>query len=389
MSQEVLLFGFFKFYGATMTSRRNFIKNASLTAAAVSTLPISQLVLSGDKKLNILVLGGTGFLGPHTVKAAVAQGHTVTLFNRGKTNPNLFPELEKIKGDRNSDDINKLAGRKWDVVIDTSAYYPRSVNLAMEVLKKNIKQYLLVSTISVYADWSKVGMDESAAVGTIDDPTSETITGTSYGPLKALCEQAAEKHMPGRVTIIRPGLIVGPLDKTDRFTYWPVRIKKGGRVLAPGNGDDFIQIIDVRDLADWMVHCLNHNVIGVYNAQSNGGDITIKKLLDTCVKELNPSTELVWVDTEFLQQQQVAAWQEMPTWIPPEGDYLGSGTMSSKLAYSNGLKERPLKVIVSDCYNWFASLPKERQAKLRAGISAEKEAKVLKAWDEYIAKNKT
>ena len=369
-----------------MTSRRSFIKNASLTAAAVSTLPISQLVLSGDKKLDILVLGGTGFLGPHTVNAALAQGHTVTLFNRGKTNPNLFPDLEKIKGDRNSEDIKKLAGRKWDVVIDTSAYYPRSVNLAMEVLKDNIKQYLLVSTISVYADWSKVGMDESAPVGTIDDPTTEEITGTSYGPLKALCEQAAEKHMPGKVTVIRPGLIVGPRDKTDRFTYWPVRINKGGRVLAPGDGNDYIQIIDVRDLAEWMVYCLNHNIVGVYNAQSNGGDITIKQLLDTCVKELNPSAELVWVDTEFLQQQQVAAWQEMPTWIPPEGDYLGSGTMSSKLAYSNGLKERPLNVIVKDCYDWFASLPKERQAKLRAGISQEKEAKVLKAWDEHKSK---
>ncbi len=369
-----------------MPSRRNFIKNASLTAASISTLSLSSLVLSEGKKLKILVLGGTGFLGPHTVNAAVAQGHTVTLFNRGKTNPNMFPDLEKIKGDRNTDDIKQLAGRKWDVVIDTSAYYPRSVNLAMSALKDNIQQYLLVSTISVYADWSKVGMDETAPVGTLDDPTTETITGTTYGPLKALCEQAAEKHMPGRVTIIRPGLIVGPRDKTDRFTYWPVRIKKGGRVLAPGDGNDFIQIIDVRDLAEWMVYCLNHSIIGVYNAQSNGGDITIKKLLNTCVKELNPSAELVWVDTEFLQQQQVAAWQEMPTWIPPEGDYLGSGTMSSKLAYSNGLKERPLNVIVKDCYDWFASLPKERQAKLRAGISQEKEAKVLKAWDEHKAK---
>ncbi len=372
-----------------MTSRRSFIKNASLTAVGLSSLSISQWAFASKKKLSILVLGGTGFLGPHTVNAAVAQGHQVTLFNRGKTNPNLFPNLEKIIGDRNTDDIKKLANRKWDMVIDTSAYYPRSVNMAMEVLKHNIKQYLLVSTISVYANWSKVGMDESAPVGTIEDPTTEEITGASYGPLKALCEQAAEKHMPGKVTIIRPGLIVGPRDKTDRFTYWPVRIKKGGRVLAPGNGQDYIQFIDVRDLAEWMVHCLNHNIVGVFNAQSNGADITIKQLLDTCVKELNPKAELVWVDTEFLQKQNVAAWQEMPTWIPPEGDFLGSGTLSSKRAYANGLKQRPLDVVVNDCYQWFSSLPKERQAKLRAGISAEKETNVIKAWDAHLAAQKT
>jgi len=365
-----------------MTSRRNFIKNASLTAATIATLPISSLLSASTKKLNILVLGGTGFLGPHTVNAAIKQGHTVTLFNRGKTNPEMFSELEKIKGDRNSDDVKKLTGRKWDAVIDTSAYYPRSVNLAMEVLKENVEQYLFVSTISVYAGWNKVGMDESAAVGTINDPTIEKITGETYGPLKALCEQAAEKHMPGKVSIIRPGLIVGPRDKTDRFTYWPVRIKKGGKVLAPGDGNDFIQFIDVRDLGEWMIHCLEHQITGTYNAQSNGGEVTIKKLLDTCVKELNPKAELVWVPNEFLQQQEVAAWQEMPTWIPPEGEYLGSGQMSSKKAYANGLKERPLDVIVKDCYQWFTTLPVERQAKLRAGISEEKEAKVLKAWLE-------
>ena len=353
-----------------------------MAGVALSSFALPQMVFSKGKKLNILILGGTGFLGPHTVNSAVSQGHTVTLFNRGKTNPNLFPDLEKIKGDRNTDDIKKLAGRKWDVVIDTSAYYPRTINLAMEVLKKNIKQYLLVSTISVYSDWSKVGMDETAPVGTIDDPTLGEITNTSYGPLKALCEQSAEKHMPGKVTVIRPGLIVGPRDKTDRFTYWPARIKKGGQVLAPGDGSDFIQFIDVRDLAEWMIHCVEKSIVGIYNAQSNGSDITIKSLLDSCVKSLNPKAELVWVPTEFLTQQQVAPWQEMPTWIPAEGDYAGSGMMSSKKAYANGLKQRDIDVIVKDCYDWFVTLPKERQQKLRAGISEEKEKKVLLAWEK-------
>jgi len=363
-----------------MTNRRDFIKNASLTGVAAATLPATTFLNAKGKKLKILVLGGTGFLGPHTVNAAVAQGHEVTLFNRGKTNPDMFSELEKIKGDRNTDDIKKLANRKWDVVIDTSAYYPRSVNMAMEVLKENIGQYLFVSTISVYADWSKPGMDETSPVGTIDDPTTEEITGQSYGPLKALCEQAAERHLPGRVCTIRPGLIVGPRDKTDRFTYWPVRVKKGGDILAPGDGSDFIQFIDVRDLAEWMVHCVEHNINGIFNAQSNGSDITMKQLLDTCVKVLNPKANLIWVDTEFLEAQEVAPWQEMPVWIPAKGDYAGSGMMSSKRAYANGLKERPIDIVVKDCYDWFASQPAERQAELRAGISAEKEAKVLAAW---------
>ena len=366
-----------------MTNRRNFIKNASLTSAALAALPLSSLVSAGGKKLNILILGGTGFLGPHTVNAALANGHTVTLFNRGKTNPELFSHLETIKGDRNSDDVKKLANRAWDAVIDTSAYYPRSVNMALDILKSNIKQYLFVSTISVYADWSKVGMNENSSTGKIDDPTEEKITGESYGPLKALCEQAAEKQMPSNVSIIRPGLIVGPRDKTDRFTYWPVRIKKGGKILAPGDGSDFVQYIDVRDLAEWMIYCLEHNVLGTYNAQSNGADITIGKLLKTCVEELNPKAELIWVPTDFLEKHEVAPWQEMPTWIPPKGEYTGSGTMSSKKAYANGLRERPMKMVIKDCHDWFVTLPEERQAKLKAGISAEKEKKVLKAWANH------
>lgn len=364
-----------------MTSRRNFIKNASLTGVAAATLPLPGMLFARGKKLNILILGGTGFLGPHTVNAAIANGHTVTLFNRGKTNPNMFGELEKIIGDRNTDDINKLAGRKWDAVIDTSPYYPRSVNLAMEVLKDNIGQYLLISSISVYKSWDKVGMDETAPVGMIEDTSVEEVTGETYGPLKALCEQAAEIQLPGKVTVIRPGLIVGPRDKTDRFTYWPVRIKKGGQVLAPGDGSDFIQIIDVRDLGEWIVYCLEQQIVGVYNAQTNGGDITIKQLLDTCVKVLNPKAELVWVPTEFLQQQKVLPWQEMTTWIPPEDDYLGAGQMSSEKAYKNGLKERSLDTIIKDCYEWFLTLPADRQANLKAGLTAEKETKVLQAWN--------
>jgi nucleoside-diphosphate-sugar epimerase len=362
--------------------RRNLIKGMALTSLAAVSASNSSLIMASNRKLKLLVMGGTGFLGPHTVNAALAQGHQVTLFNRGKTNPGMFKQLESIKGDRNTEDINQLSGRYFDAVIDTSAYYPRSINMALEVLKENIKQYLFVSTISVYADWSKPDMDESAPLGSIDDPDTEEVTGETYGPLKALCEQAAEKHMPGRVSIIRPGLIVGPGDKTDRFTYWPVRVKHGGEVLAPGDAQDVIQYVNVGDLSEWMVHCINNQITAVFNAQTNGSDITIGRLLETCVTMLNPETKLTWVPAEFLESHEVAPWQEMPTWLPAKGEYAGAGTMSSQKAYANGLRERPMRETIQDTYDWFASLPEERRLNLRAGISAEKEEKVLKAWHQ-------
>jgi 2'-hydroxyisoflavone reductase len=363
--------------------RRQFVKNAS--ASAVLAGVVNQPARAQTKPLQILIMGGTGFVGPHTVNAALAQGHKVTLFNRGKTNPGLFSELETIVGDRNTDQIEKLADRKWDAVIDTSAYYPRSVNSLLDVVKNNIQQYLFVSSISVYQDWSKVGMDETAPLATMDDPTIEEVTGETYGPLKVLCEQAANNQMPDRTILIRPGLIVGPRDKTDRFTYWPVRIKRGGTVLAPSDGSDYIQYIDVRDLADWMVHCLQQHLTGAYNAITSAGDITIKKLLETCVSELNPQTKLEWVNADFLEKHDVRPWQEMTVWIPTRGDYAAAGSMSAKKAYANGLKERSMTDVINDCYNWFVSLPDERQAKLRAGINSAKEETVLAAWREHNA----
>jgi 2'-hydroxyisoflavone reductase len=219
-----------------MIDRRQFLTAATLTAA---TLPFGP-VLSG-RPLKLLILGGTGFLGPHTVRAALAQGHQITLFNRGRTNNHLFPELEKLRGDRDGN-LEALKGRKWDAVIDTSGYVPRLVADSAGLLAPNTGQYIFISSISVYADFTKRGMDETAPVGTLTDPTTEEITGASYGPLKALCEQAAEQAMPGRTTIIRPGLIGGPGDRTDRFTYWPVRVARGGDVLAPGNPNAFTQL---------------------------------------------------------------------------------------------------------------------------------------------------
>ena len=368
-----------------MTLRREILKAMALTGLTATGLSMAPGLLAGQaskarKPLKILFLGGTGFLGPHTVRAAQARGHQVTLFNRGKTNPGLFADLETIQGDRHTDDINQLRDRRWDAVIDTSSYFPRAVSSALSVLADNIDQYLLVSTISVYRDFARPGMDESAPLATLTDPDTEEVTGESYGPLKALCEQAARESLPDRSTIIRPGLIVGPGDKTDRFTWWPVRIKKGGEVLAPGSGDDFIQFIDVRDLGEWMVHCAENRIPGTFNAQSRAGDRTMADLLTGCQAALNPDARLTWVPGSFLARRNVAPWTEMPVWLPPDGDYAGVGQLSSEKAYAHGLGERKMADTIEDTWHWFAGLPADRRDKLRAGIAPDKEQQVLAAW---------
>jgi len=217
-------------------------------------------------------------------------------------------------------------------------------------------------------------------VGTLEDETIEEITGETYGPLKALCEQSAERNLPGRTTVIRPGLIVGPLDRTDRFTYWPVRVKRGGEILAPGDGSDLIQFIDVRDLGEWIIHCIEQKVTGVFNADSQPGRLTMGKLLNGCLTVTGSDAELTWVDAAFLEEQGVQAWSDMPVWVPAQGEYAGFGQVSTAAAQAKGLKYRPLADTIGDTLAWFEEQPEERQAQLRAGISAEREAEVLAAW---------
>ncbi|HSL44049.1 MAG TPA: NAD-dependent epimerase/dehydratase family protein, partial [Anaerolineales bacterium] len=230
--------------------------------------------------MRILMIGGTYFLGRHLVKAALEHDHDVTLFNRGKSNPGLFPQLETILGDREKD-INKLEGRIWDAVIDTSGYFPRVVRLSAQVLEPNVPRYVFISSISVYENFRKVGINESDPVGKIQDETVEEITGEMYGPLKALCEETVRDIFGlERSLIIRPGLIVGPHDPTDRFTYWPVRVARGGDVLAPQKPDAAIQIIDVRDLAEWIIRLIEANASGTYNATGPDYELTLGKLLE-------------------------------------------------------------------------------------------------------------
>jgi nucleoside-diphosphate-sugar epimerase len=264
-----------------MTNRREF-----LGLSACGLLGASAIGQASDqpppRPFSILMLGGTGFLGPHTVEAALRRGHKVTLFNRGKTRPGLFPDLEKLHGDRQTDDLKALEGRQWDAVVDTSANVPRWVKKAAAILGPNIGHYLYISSVSVYAETSKPGMDESAAVATIADTTTEKITAESYGALKALSEKAAEEAMPGKVSVVRPGLIVGPDDPTDRFTYWPVRVARGGEVLAPGSPQDPVQLIDVRDLGAFLVKLIEDKATGVFNALGPDKLLTMGQMLAAC-----------------------------------------------------------------------------------------------------------
>jgi len=339
------------------------------------------------KPLRILILGGTGFIGPHQVRYAQERGHTVTLFNRGKTNPGLFPNVEKLQGDRAVGDYKALKGRDWDVVIDNPTTFPRWVREAGAALKGHAKHYVFISTISVYAANDTPDADETAAVGTTDTPDSEDRTkfGQLYGPLKALSEKEAEKAFPGRATVIRPGLIVGPGDLSDRFTYWPARLARGGEVLAPGNPTDAVQIIDARDLAEFTIRVCENNTTGVYNCTGPQSPLTMAEMLGGIRAVTSTDAHLTWVDAPFLEAQQVRPWADMPVWVPPDADSKGFARRSIRRALDKGLTFRPLAVTAKDTLDFYNAEPEERKAKLRAGLDPAREKEVLAAWH---AKNK-
>lgn len=336
------------------------------------------------KPLKILILGGTRFIGLHMTALALERGHTLTYFNRDKTKTDRYREIERIKGDRNGQ-IDGLKDREWDVVIDNSGYVPRHVRLSAELLAPKVKQYVFVSSISVYPNFSEP-RDESSPVGKLADETVEKVDGETYGPLKALCEQAVLAAMPGRATIIRPGLIVGPDDNTDRFTYWPARAARGGEFVAPGAPHDPFQVIDARDLAAFTLNAVENNITGTYNLVSNVNEFKFGALTDACVaaakKQTRPAIppRATFVSAEFLEAQQVAPWSEMPAWLPATGDEAAFAGTSNKAALARGLKITPLKKTVSDTLAWHLTRPAEEREKLKAGIAPEKEAAVLAAW---------
>ncbi|MGE0481354.1 MAG: SDR family oxidoreductase [Phycisphaerae bacterium] len=373
------------------TNRRDFLRLSSaaagyaLLAGPGKSLMAQTAAAKASNPKKILILGGTSFLGPDIVEAAIGRGHTMTLFNRGKTNPHLFPELEKLHGDRNGD-LKALEGRKWDAVVDTSGYFPRIVKMSAELLRDNAQHYIFISSISAYKDASKPNMDETAPVGTLDDETVEKITGETYGPLKARCEQAAEKAFPGRCTNIRPGLIVGPGDPTDRFTYWPARIARGGEVLAPNSPDDPTQYIDARDLGAWIVQCVEDATCGVFNAVGPKEPFTIGELLASCKRTSKSDATFTWVENSFLEANQVSGWSDLPVWVPRTGDFAGFGTIDNRRAVAKGLRFRPIDETTRDTLKWFNEQPEERRAKLKAGMKAEREKEVLAAWHAHKKK---
>jgi 2'-hydroxyisoflavone reductase len=327
---------------------------------------------------SILILGGTGFLGPHVVELARARGHKLTLFHRGKTRPNLFPEVEKLLGDRDGN-LKALEGRTWDAVVDTSGYVPRIVRASAQLLAPHVGHYVFISTISVYKELPRPGMDETTPVATVEDETTEDVS-KYYGALKALCERAAEESSPGRVTNIRPGLIVGSDDPTQRFTYWPERVARGGEVLAPGTGEDPAQFIDARDLAEFILTCIERQHMGTFNAVGN--PMPMRTLLETCRQVSGSEATFTWADAAFLEQQGVKPWSDMPVWVPGTGEEAGFAQVSNARAVERGLHSRPLEDTVRATLEWWRSLPEERKAQLakRAGLPPERERQVLEAW---------
>jgi len=372
------------------TTRRNLLRLS--TAALVGLAAQRELSFAAGanrgsrKPLRILILGGTGFIGPHQVRYALSRGHQVTLFNRGRQ-PHEWPgSVEELIGDRNTGDLKALEGREWDVCIDNPTTLPFWVRDAGRILHGKIKQYVFISTISVYAENLKPA-DESAPVAPYagKDAMAETIESLRaqpelYGPLKALSEKQAEQQFPGKATIIRPGLILGPGDETDRFTYWPVRLARGGEVLAPGDGSDPVQIIDARDLAEWTIRMAETHTFGTFNATGPERELKMREMLDGIASAIRADFHPIWVAADFLEAQKVEAWTDMPVWVPGFGDTAGFARRSIRKALAAGVTFRPLATSASDTLAWFKEQPAERQAKLKAGLTPAREEQVLSKW---------
>ena len=324
--------------------------------------------------MKILIVGGTKFLGRHLVDSAIVRGHEVTLFNRGKTNPGLFPQMETILGDREHD-IGKLGGRTWDAVIDVAGYFPRSVRLSAIVLERSVGRYVFISSISAYASMRRIGVNESDPVGKIKDETIEEITGESYGPLKALCEQVVQETYGKRGLIVRPGLIVGPHDPSDRFTYWPVRVGRGGEVVAPDRPEVLTQIIDVRDLSDFTIKLIEDQAGGIFNATGPAFELSFGTLLETCKRVSGSNAQFKWASVEFMNQNNVAPWSDMPAWVPDTGEDAGFARVDISKAINAGLKFRPLENTVRDTIEWANTRSSDHV--WRAGLKPEREMELL------------
>lgn len=364
------------------TTRRRVVQ---LATGAATALAAPVLAAPKPKKpLRLLILGGTGFIGPHQVRYALSRGHQVTLFNRGRQKEDWPGHVEELLGDRNTGDLKSLEGRDWDACIDNPTTLPAWVRDAARVLQGHVRHYSFVSTISVY-EANDTPADETAPVAAYKgaDAYAETQKSVAanlqlYGQLKALSEaEARRQYGEGATAIIRPGLISGPGDETDRFTYWPVRLARGGEVLAPGDGGDPIQLIDARDLAEWSIRVAEQRTAGTFNAVGPARPMTTRQFLGGVATGVGAKPKLVWAPARFLEDNKVNAWSDMPVWVPGQGDTRGFHRRDNRRAMAAGLSFRPLRVTAADALAWFKTLPPDRQAKLRSGLTPEREAALL------------
>jgi 2'-hydroxyisoflavone reductase len=381
-----------------MTTRRDLLKLAGAGAVGLGLRPAAALAREAEgpapagsppKPLRILILGGTGFTGPHQVRYALARGHKVTLFNRGRR-PKQWPgPVEELVGDRNTGDLKALAGREWDVCIDNPTTLPFWVRDAGQLLKGKVPHYVFISTLSVYASDNEPGQDETAPRAPYKGQdamkeTQETLRAdveALYGPLKALSEDEAEKWFPGITTVIRPGLIVGPGDESGRFTYWPVRIDRGGEVLAPNSPADPVQFIDARDLAEWTIRMAETRSTGIYNATGPATPMPIGDMLNGIRDAIGSSATFTWVPAAFLEQHEVRGWIQLPVWSAPRPQMAGFSRIGIARALDRGLTFRPLGETARATLTWFKSQPADRQQQLLGGsLRPEKETEVLTAW---------
>jgi len=357
--------------------RRQFIGSA---AAAVLWARAEAKIPSGGPPLRLLILGGTQFIGVHMTQLALQRGHHVTLFNRGKSNPTVFPEVEKLRGDRNGQ-LDALRGRSWDAVIDDSGYVPRHVRLSAELLAAHVQRYLYISSISAYASFAAAN-DENSPLATTRDASIEVVNGDTYGPLKALCERAVAVAMPHRAIVLRPGFVVGPDDPTDRFTYWPARAARGGEMLAPGTPSAPVQFIDARDLARFALDSIERDVTGTFNVVAPPDAYTMGALIDACVQAAETlarprsAPKPIWVSEKFLERESV----DLPIWVPSSGDTAGFAQVSARRALDAGLRITPIARTVRDTLAWQLRRSESERTHLKAGLTPERERELLAAW---------
>jgi 2'-hydroxyisoflavone reductase len=399
------------------TDRRSFIKSVSVAGGAIGLgAALPKLAIGAEPEpawspppvgkarvpLNILILGGTGFTGPEQVEYAIARGHRVTLFNRGRTRPGLFKGkvAEELIGDLNGD-TSALKGKQFDVVLDNPTTLPVWVKNAAAQLKGNVKHYMFISTTSVYNDQSEIGINENSPTVpmpagldpyTPDQRSSAQQDAASnpanYGAFKARAEIEVQNQYPGIWTVIRPCLIVGPLDRTDRFTWWPARIDQGGEVLAPDKPDDPCQFIDSRDLAEFMIRMAEAREFGTFNAIGPRDPMTVSEMVYGVKAVTTAGARFTWVPWDFLQEQKVRPWRDMTVWQPPYGRTAGYQRRNASKAIAKGLTFRPLAVTAKDTLDWHKTRTPEEQAATLAGkvngIGLKREAEVLAAWHAKV-----